>query len=102
MARNISRFLILSLALAPWLSRQDRPIRGLMTATAALTVWLLGRIVYFGSLILAFVIAWGLRITAIGSALTVVFYGVAVLTHRTDFFLNFFHSGHAAVTTLLR
>lgn len=27
MARNISRFLILSLALAPWLSRQDRPIR---------------------------------------------------------------------------
>jgi imidazolonepropionase-like amidohydrolase len=27
MARNISRFLMLSLALAPWLSRQDRPIR---------------------------------------------------------------------------
>jgi hypothetical protein len=27
MARNISRFLILSLALAPWLSRRDRPIR---------------------------------------------------------------------------
>jgi hypothetical protein len=27
MARNISRFLILSLALARWLSRQDRPIR---------------------------------------------------------------------------